>query len=582
MAVALLAVSNSKIRHEQAQTRDAMNLADRERRIAEQRARELRQSLERLKAANTSLERGRWAAAIHHWDAADVAFSDAVELRPDHAAAWVERGDQFAWLGLWDLASADFARDFELRDPDETMRWYRHALLLLYLDDLEGYRRVRDRMWERFQGTVELSFATELVRTCVLADDSADRERLVEVAGQAVAHWRPARWYELYVLGIAQYRAGNFEQAVLRLRESLSAGPEMPVRAISYPVLAMAHHRLGESVEAREALRSAAEAAEQFTTELYENPGGSWVIHQDAGPAWPIAWWDWLEFRLYCREAQLMIDGAPPPDDPRTHILRARALAGLRRNFAADIEYAVALQHGMDNPQICVEARRSAGYSAVGRREWQAAAAEFAKACELAPDDSYLWRYRAIACLAAGDFDGYRQASSAMLERFRNTDDPETAGNVLLVCVLRDDALPDMAALLPLTMIADSIWHWGEWARGAALYRAGRYEESVECFEAAANIYRPRAWDWSFLAMAHHRLGHDDDARRCQTEAARWIDAANRQTERNSRSTEPAWGNWHEPIVDPLLLQEAEELLMETPAGFIGADESTWEEVIRP
>ena len=63
-----------------------------------------------------------------------------------------------------------------------------------------------------------------------------------------------------------------------------------------------------------------------------------------------------------------------------------------------------------------------------------------------------------------------------------------------------------------------------------ALYRAGRYQESVECFEASAKMYRPKALEWCFLAMAHHRLGHVAEARRCLEEARRWIDAANQAT----------------------------------------------------
>ena len=122
-------------------------------------------------------------------------------------------------------------------------------------------------------------------------------------------------------------------------------------------------------------------------------------------------------------------------------------------------------------------------------------------------------------------------------------------------------AASDRARLLPLTRVAATIWHWGTWARGAALYRAGRYEESVQCFERAVQLHRPRAWDWCFLAMAHHRLGHAREARRCLVEAARWIDEANRVQLDDPTSMGPTWGNWHEPVVYPLLLREAEALL---------------------
>jgi tetratricopeptide (TPR) repeat protein len=324
----------------------------------------------------------------------------------------------------------------------------------------------------------------------------------------------------------------------------------------------MALHRLGQTAEARQALDAAAEAIDRWTRDKFQNHDEkNWINHLGATADWPIPWWEWLECQLYYREAKLLIDGSPPRDDPRLHVLRARAFAGLRWAEKAVPEYDAALKLSPQDPQIRLESHRNRGYYSTGLRQWGEASAEFAKACELAPDDSYLWRFRAVAHLAAGDMDAYRQACTAMFERFEKTEDRATAANVLLVCVLRDDALPDMARLLPLTRIADPFWHWGTWVHGAALYRAGRYEETVRCFETAAEMYRPRAWDWAFLAMARQRLGHADEARRCLVEAARWIDEANREEADDLSGTRPAWGNWHEPVVYPLLLHEAESLI---------------------
>src|SRR4029077_20532121 len=116
-------------------------------------------------------------------------------------------------------------------------------------------------------------------------------------------------------------------------------------------------------------------------------------------------------------------------------------------------EYDAALKLNLRDPQVCLEAHRNRGYWCVGLRQWGEAAAEFAKASQLQPDDSYLWRFRALAHFAAGDADAYRQPCAAMLKRFEKTEVRQTAGNVLLACVLRDDTLPDMARLLPLTRV---------------------------------------------------------------------------------------------------------------------------------
>ncbi|HJT76436.1 MAG TPA: protein kinase [Gemmataceae bacterium] len=561
LALVGLAVSNVLIRQEQARTRDEKDRTEKAQILAQDRAEEIQRGLEALKAANALLDRGRWYASGRQWGDAHAAFTRAAQLRPDHASVWVERGDLYARLGLWDLAAADFAREHELREPDATSRWYRHALLRLYVGDADGYRKVCRRMRERFRGTLNRDFAGEMIRTCILAPGpDADLALLVELA-QDFSASAPRSWYCLYLFGMAQYRAGQYEPAVRRLRESLQGYPDWTIRAMSYPALAMAHHRLGQTAQARQALDAAAAAIDRWTQERYQFQGGQFWTHRGATAYWPIAWWDWLECQLSYREAKVLIDGSPPPDDPRLHVLRARAFAGLRWSGTAVREYDAALKLGTQDPLIRAEAHHNRGYHCTGLGQWGEAAAEFAQASELWQQHSHLWRYRAVAHLAAGDVDAYRQTCTAMLERFGKTDNPETAASVLQACVVRDDAVADKARLLPLIPVIDPIWHWGTWVRGAALYRAGRYAESVRCFERAAKLFRPRAWDWCFLAMAHHRLGHAADARRCLVEAARWIDEANRVQLDDPTTLGPTWCGWDERVVYPLLLREAEALL---------------------
>jgi hypothetical protein len=54
---------------------------------------------------------------------------------------------------------------------------------------------------------------------------------------------------------------------------------------------------------------------------------------------------------------------------------------------------------------------------------------------------------------------------------------------------------------------------------GAALYRAARFAEAVRRLEEGIKERKGESSeaDWVFLAMAHHRLGHHDQARR-------WLD----------------------------------------------------------
>ena len=116
-----------------------------------------------------------------------------------------------------------------------------------------------------------------------------------------------------------------------------------------------------------------------------------------------------------------------------------------------------------------------------------------------------------------------------MLDRFEKTEDPLTAGHVLQACVLRDDALPDMTRLLPLTARRRphlALGHLG--ARGGAVPR--RQVRGVRPLlrdggedVTARGPGTGASWPWP-----HHRLGHAEEARRCVAEATRWIDEANR------------------------------------------------------
>jgi serine/threonine protein kinase/Flp pilus assembly protein TadD len=576
LASVALVVSNVWIRQEQARAAEARDRADRAQKLAEGRADEIRQGLERLQSATTLVDRGRWYAGKNRLDDANAAFRKAAELRPDHATAWVELSELYCRLGLWELAAADQARELELREPESTSRWYRHALLRLHEGDQAGYAAAVRRMWARFRGTTDWVFLADLVRASILspAIDADLLEPTLDLAG----HLRRSQensWFYLYISGMAHYRAGRFGQAVDQLRQSLDGTPEWPLRSLSYPILAMALERQGQPVEARQALADAAAALDRWTEEMYQVEQDEWHWVHDLGGAfrWPIAWWDWLEFQHFYDEAKLLLDGVPSPDDARLRVLRGRALAALRWHGRADDEYTRAAQLRPHDSRLRFEAHRNRGYKRVDEGQWHDAAAEFRQAAELRPDQVHLWYYRAVSHAAAGDLDNYRETCGSMFKRFEATADGRVICFVLAACVLREDALSGgstngpapahQARLDALARLAPAQNDFGISAHGAALYRAGKFVEAVESFESAARIYRPRARDWCFLAMAHQRLGHNAEARRCLSEAVRWIGNANREKLDDPTGTRPAWGDWPERAEHPLLLSEAETLLKE-------------------
>jgi hypothetical protein len=100
------------------------------------------------------------------------------------------------------------------------------------------------------------------------------------------------------------------------------------------------------------------------------------------------------------------------------------------------------------------------------------------------------------------------------------TTDPAPANIVAWSCVLVPDAVADREAPIRLAEAALARCSEGEKSDvlnslGAALYRAGRFEEAIrrlnESSKTRGDEGGPKGL--AFLAMAHHRLGHQDDAK---------------------------------------------------------------------
>ena len=243
--------------------------------------------------------------------------------------------------------------------------------------------------------------------------------------------------------------------------------------------------------------------------------------------------------------------------------------------------------------QICLEQ----GKALAKRQEWVAAAAEFTEAIRLEPKQPAPWvergnargelgrfadaradfadaakvdpenpepRYRiALACIAEGDDDGYRRACADLLARFGASEDPRVASPLAYTCAARPKAIDAPASLVRWGKRAVALFKGNERVLGAALYRAGRYEDAVLRLEEAVRLTTPVAWDWLFLAMSHHRLGHIDEARNYLTKAQRWIVAAEANRNEKSATGVPrtTWHSWNERAEVGALRREAEALL---------------------
>src|SRR5262249_7085970 len=192
--------------------------------------------------------------------------------------------------------------------------------------------------------------------------------------------------------------------------------------------------------------------------------------------------------------------------------------------------------------------------------DFQAAVADATRAIDLGADDHRSWMYRGMAYwyrgkskealadfdkvttfpdlstrtwervirarAALGDAAGYRRACTVLMERVGGKGAESELNWWAWLCVLAPEALADPGQAVRLAEKAyqaapdDATRN----TLGASLYRAGKWEQAVQTLE--ENQGTNAAFDWLFLAMAHHRLDHADKAREFLKLAVDWMDAA--------------------------------------------------------
>jgi serine/threonine protein kinase/Flp pilus assembly protein TadD len=553
--------------------------ADLARRDAEAKAEEILEGAERMNEANAAMRVAEQSAMLGEWAAAEAAHNRAIDLRRDHSEAWMRRAELYAILGLWDLALRDYAQSFDLRTPDQVGPWLQYAVLYLQQGDEAGYRRVCQRMRERFGQANDPFTWSWLIRACSLVPDTVpghDRPAYLP----SLANAPPGvAWLAQYVLGLAYFRAGRYPEAVWNLRESL-AKTNYPARAMNYPVLAMALHRSGELGAARQELENSRKALDHWTQVALDSRDqlgpGSWFGGKH--------WVDWLEFLVYHREARRLIEQASPPEDARLRFLRGRAFAALGRQDRADAEYAAALRLAPNDPQIrkAVETANAAAKPAVVVHlealgdshalsgAWSEALSAYNQAADLDPGNHVYLYYVAALRLRAGDMMGYRRACATMLERFGDTDQPDIAERVAKTCLLVPDAVSDFDRVLKLADRAvkgneEHPWYqYFVFVKALAEYRAGHHAEAVkwlEQFGPKAIGGNMDAYVFAVLSMAQHRLGRGEAARVALASAEKIV----AKKLPDPAAGRPFGGGWHDWLRCQALLREAKEQVKKEP-----------------
>jgi tetratricopeptide (TPR) repeat protein len=191
--------------------------------------------------------------------------------------------------------------------------------------------------------------------------------------------------------------------------------------------------------------------------------------------------------------------------------------------------------------------------------------AQLGKAIELKPDEVTRRYFYALTRAEAGDLTGYRSVCAAMLDRFGRTENPAVAHWVAWTLVLAPDAVKDSDQAVRLAEIAVKSDPKNEVysdTLGSALYRAGRFGEAIRRLTEFSNDREPATatpsspiYAWFFLAMAHHRAGHAEEARKWLDKASKWVEQQTKSPSNEGNRT------WNRRLTWQLLRREAEALL---------------------
>jgi tetratricopeptide (TPR) repeat protein len=211
------------------------------------------------------------------------------------------------------------------------------------------------------------------------------------------------------------------------------------------------------------------------------------------------------------------------PDRAEDDLLRAVALGSLDPHLCETIVrseslFSRAVRQHPDPYQLWI----SRGDDRAGRRRWADAIGDYEEAIRLHPEDPTIRRNLIILLAAAGDLDRLQRARSDVLDRFGTTTHPDRANSAAWSGSLAPGVEVHLDPLVRLADVGvDRNTDVESKARclntlGAALYRTGRFEDAIRRLEEGIKLRNGTSdpQDWPFLAMAHQRLGHRDQARR--------------------------------------------------------------------
>jgi hypothetical protein len=205
------------------------------------------------------------------------------------------------------------------------------------------------------------------------------------------------------------------------------------------------------------------------------------------------------------------------------------------------------------------------GRSLAEEGQWPEVVEVYERLVELEPQIDVHWFILAALYLQQGTVSDYQQVCREMLNRFADSPDSTVRERTAKTCYL---AAGECAALDLTRQLAEaavrgapdrSFRVWAQLASGLGMYRRGEFQSSIEelndCVGQPNEFVYQTAIPLVVQAMAHHQLGHSEDARSALERAANLM-----ATAEQPGASRLEWF-WHEDLRYRLLRREAELLI---------------------
>ena len=182
------------------------------------------------------------------------------------------------------------------------------------------------------------------------------------------------------------------------------------------------------------------------------------------------------------------------------------------------------------------------------------------------------WYQLAPLYLELRDIEGYRRVCREMLKRFGDTDQLEIAERTAKTCLLIPNSGIELGLPVKLAERAanrsfgQANAKWFHLVKGIADYRQGQFAGALEWLgrsvSPGSEVVYLDSTAYLFLALAHKRLGHDEDAKQALYKARFLMDERFPKLG-GGQSLGANWADW---LRFQIVRREAESLI-KTPAA---------------